>query len=47
MTDACPFAVIIVVFPEWKVARETQYFGDPFESGPSREGWAEPVSLGE
>jgi hypothetical protein len=25
------------------VARETQYFGDPFEPGPSREQWVERI----
>ena len=25
----------------WKVARETQYFGDPFEPGPSRAQWVQ------
>jgi hypothetical protein len=26
------------------VARETQYFGDPFEPGPSRAQWVERMS---
>jgi hypothetical protein len=28
-------------FRDGKVARETQYFGDPFEPGPSRAQWLE------
>jgi hypothetical protein len=28
-------------FRDGKVARETQYFGDPFEPGPSRAQWVE------
>jgi hypothetical protein len=28
-------------FSDGKVARETQYFGDPFEAGPSRTQWVE------
>ena len=31
----------IMEFKDNKVARETQYFGDPFEPGPSRAQWAE------
>ena len=35
--DARPFyTVSIMEFKDGKVARETQYFGDPFEPGPSR-----------
>jgi ketosteroid isomerase-like protein len=30
------YTVSIMEFREGKVARETQYFGDPFEPGPSR-----------
>lgn len=30
------YTVSIMEFQEGKVARETQYFGDPFEPGPSR-----------
>jgi ketosteroid isomerase-like protein len=30
------FTVSIMEFRDGKVARETQYFGDPFEPGPSR-----------
>ena len=30
------YSVSVMEFLEGKVARETQYFGDPFESGPSR-----------
>jgi hypothetical protein len=35
--DGAPsYTVSIMEFREGKVARETQYFGDPFEPGPSR-----------
>src|SRR5690348_2020641 len=33
--------VSIMEFKEGKVARETQYFGDAFEPGPSRAQWVE------
>jgi hypothetical protein len=40
--DGLPsFTVSIMEFLEGKVARETQYFGDPFEPGPSRTQWVE------
>ena len=35
--------VAIVKFVDGKVAHETQYFGDPFEPGPSRAQWVEPL----
>ena len=35
------YAVSIMEFKEGKVARETQYFGDAFEPGPSRAQWVE------
>jgi ketosteroid isomerase-like protein len=35
------FVVSIMEFRDGKVARETQYFGDPFEPGPSRAQWVE------
>ena len=35
------YAVSIMEFKEDKVARETQYFGDAFEPGPSRVQWVE------
>ena len=35
------FTVSIMEFIDGKVARETQYFGDPFEPGPSRAQWVE------
>lgn len=35
------YTVSIMEFRDGKVARETQYFGDPFEPGPSRAQWAE------
>src|SRR6516162_8496461 len=40
--DALPsYTVSIMEFRDEKVARETQYFGDPFEPGPSRAQWVE------
>ena len=35
------YTVSIMEFADGKVARETQYFGDAFEPGPSRAQWAE------
>jgi len=35
------YSVSIMEFVEGKVARETQYFGDPFDPGPSRAQWVE------
>jgi hypothetical protein len=35
------FTVSIMEFSGGKVARETQYFGDPFEAGASRAQWVE------
>ena len=35
------FTVSIMEFEDGKVARETQYFGDAFEPGPSRAQWVE------
>jgi hypothetical protein len=35
------YTVSIMEFREGKVVRETQYFGDPFEPGPSRAQWVE------
>jgi len=35
------YSVSIMEFKEGKVARETQYFGDAFEPGPSRAQWVE------
>jgi hypothetical protein len=35
------FTVSIMELLDGKVARETQYFGDPFEPGPSRAQWVE------
>ena len=41
--DGVPFyTVSIMEFSEGKVARETQYFGEPFEAGPSRAHLVEP-----
>jgi hypothetical protein len=40
--DARPvYVVSIMEFEGGKVVRETQYFGEPFEPGPSRAQWAE------
>ena len=38
------YTVSIMEFHDDKVARENQYFGDPFEPGPSRAQWVEPMS---
>ena len=35
------YAVSIMELKDGKVSRETQYFGDPFEPGPSRVQWVE------
>ncbi len=35
------YTVSIMEFRHGKVIRETQYFGDPFEPGPSRARWVE------
>jgi hypothetical protein len=35
------YTVSIMEFTDGKVARETQYFSDPFEPGPSRAQWVE------
>ena len=40
--DGQPFyTVSIMEFEAGEVVRETQYFGDPFEPGPSRAQWVE------
>jgi hypothetical protein len=38
------YTVSIMEFLDGKVARETQYFGGPFEPGPSRAQWVERIS---
>lgn len=38
------YTVSIMEFLDGKVARETQYFGDPFEPGPSRAQWVERIA---
>ncbi len=38
------FTVSIMEFIDGKVARETQYFGDPFEPGASRAQWVERMA---
>jgi ketosteroid isomerase-like protein len=35
------YVVSIMEFKDGKVTRETQYFGDPFDPGPSRAQWVE------
>jgi hypothetical protein len=35
------YSVSVMEFVDGKVARETQYFADPFEPGPSRADWVE------
>ncbi len=37
------YTVSIMEFRDGKVAHETQYFCDPFEPGPSRAQWVEPI----
>ena len=37
------YSVSVMEFVDGKVARETQYFADPFEPGPSRATWVEPI----
>ena len=37
------YSVSVMEFLDGKVARETQYFGDPFEPGPSRAHLVEPM----
>jgi SnoaL-like protein len=39
--DQPSYVVSIMEFEGGKVVRETQYFGDPFEPGPSRVRWTE------
>ena len=42
--DGLPsYTVSIMEFRDGKVARETQYFAAPFEPGPSRAQWVEPI----
>ena len=38
------YTVSIMEFKDGKVARETQYFGDAFEPGPSRTPWVERMA---
>ena len=37
------YSVSVMEFVDGKVARETQYFADPFAPGPSRAAWVEPI----
>ena len=39
--DRPSYTVSVMEFLDGKVARETQYFADPFEPGPSRAQWVE------
>jgi hypothetical protein len=39
--NSLSYSVSIMEFRDGKVARETQYFGDPFAPGPSRAQWVE------
>ena len=41
--DKPSYTVSIMEFRDGKVTRETQYFGDPFEPGPSRAQWVERI----
>jgi ketosteroid isomerase-like protein len=42
--DADPYYVVSIMELEaGQVVRETQYFGDPFEPGPSRAQWVERI----
>ena len=42
--DGLPsYTVSVMEFLDGKVARETQYFGDPFTPGPSRAQWVERI----
>jgi hypothetical protein len=38
------YTVSVMEFVDGKVARETQYFADPFEPGPSRAQWVERIA---
>jgi hypothetical protein len=38
------YSVSVMEFVDGKVARETQYFADPFEPGTSRAAWVEPMA---
>jgi hypothetical protein len=37
------YMVSTMEFDGREVVRETQYFSDPFEPGPSRAQWVEPI----
>ena len=37
------YTVSIMEFSDGQVIRETQYFGDPFQPGPSRSQWVERI----
>jgi hypothetical protein len=42
--DQPAYVVSIMEFEGGKVFRETQYFGDPFQPGPSRVQWVERIN---
>jgi hypothetical protein len=42
--DRPVYVVSIMEFEDGKVVRETQYFGEPFEPGPSRSQWVERMA---
>jgi hypothetical protein len=41
--DQPMYVVSVMEFEGGKAVRETQYFGDPFQPGPSRAEWVEPM----
>jgi hypothetical protein len=42
--DGMPsYVVSVMEFEDGEVVRESQYFGEPFEPGPSRAQWVEPI----
>ena len=45
--DKPSYTVSVMEFTDGKVARETQYFADPFEAGASRAQWVERMDEGE
>jgi hypothetical protein len=42
--DQPVFVASLMEFEDGKVVRETQYFGEPFEPGPSRAQWVERIA---
>ena len=37
------YSVSVMEFPDGEASRETRYFADPFEPGPSCAQWVEPM----